>query len=286
MDEQVALWRQLKEQSSETARDKLVERHLPLVRYVLGRLAVTLPGHMDREDLAEAGVIGLIKAVQDFDPARQIKFSTFAVPRIRGAILDELRSQDWLPRSARRKAADVRQAYSALLDDERLPPSIDELAQAMRASTADVQQMLDHANAASFSSLETLQETGRDGARTRLADTLVDRTGRAPEGDAEFSEQEELLAQAVMQLSHQERIVVTLYYFKHLMLKEIAEALGVSKPRVSQIHNSAIEHMRGWVETAGKPAPASRGRKSAAAEPQLSLERLFQRARMIAAGKA
>jgi len=276
------LWRRYKNEGDDSARERLIEHHLPLVKYVLGRMPVTPPVHMEHEDLAEAGVVGLIRAVKEFDPSRETRFSTFAVPRIRGSILDELRAQDWVPRSARRMAADVNKAYATLRNQHKHSPTVDDVAEVMHVSVGEVNKMLKHTKTAMFSSLETIRDVGRGGMRERLSETLQDTKSRLPEMDVELEEQERLLSEAITRLSYQERVVVTLYYFKNLMLKEIAEVLHVSKPRISQIHHKAVESLRELLETGRSRRTGSVGAKS---KERLSIDELFEKARAISEGK-
>ena len=233
------LWIEFDRTRSQELRDRLIVSYLPLVKYVLGRISLYLPPHLDAEDLTESGVIGLIRAVGEFDLSRQIEFTTFAVPRIRGAILDELRSHDWVPRSARKKASTLERAYRSLLEEHNQPPSTRQLAQRLEMSDAEVEKMAADVSFASFLSLEGLRGGGDD-SHLKMIDSIPNSRADDPLLSLETDEETNVLTQSIRTLPYQERVVITLYYYQGLMLKEIAKLLNLSKSRVSQIHNKAV----------------------------------------------
>jgi len=237
------LWKKYKKTGEPELRDKLIVSYLPLVKYVLGRISLYLPPHLDSEDLTISGVIGLIKSVEEFDLSRQIEFTTFAVPRIRGAILDELRSHDWVPRSARKKAAVITSAINSLMENNDEPPSRDEIAAELEVSPDDLDHMMAEVSFAAFLSLEGLHSDSDDG-QMKMVDSIRNPKSLNPLGELETTEEEEMLAEAIGTLPRQERIVIMLYYYQNMMLKEIAKLLNLSKSRVSQIHNKAIISLR------------------------------------------
>ena len=243
MEDVKALWRQFGRTRSDDLRDRVIVSYLPLVKYVLGRISIYLPPHLDAEDLTESGVIGLIRAVGEFDLSRQIEFTTFAVPRIRGAILDELRSHDWIPRSARKKASILEGAYVELFEESNRPPSSEQIAGRLGVTEEEVEKMTSDVAFASFTSLEGLRGSDNEG-HVKMIDSVANPQATNPLAALEDEEEVEVLSDAISQLPYQERVVVTLYYHQGLMLKEIAKLLKLSKSRVSQIHNKAVLILR------------------------------------------
>lgn len=214
-------------------RDRLVLEHVPLLRHIAGRLTLDLPGGVDREDLVGYGMIGLIHAADSYDSSRGIAFSTYAYPKIRGAILDELRRMDFLPRGRREKVRALERAVAELRHREGAPPSPERIAEAMGVSVEEVDEILESAKSAVETSLD-------DGPDEDLARLLVDPRGEDPVGSAEWNELKQCLAKEIADLPEQERAVITLYYAEELLLREIAEMLGVTESRVSQIHTRAL----------------------------------------------
>ena len=256
MEDVKELWKQFGKKRTTELRDRIIVSYLPLVKYVLGRISLYLPPHLDAGDLTESGVIGLIRAVEEFDLDREIEFTTFAVPRIRGAILDELRSHDWVPRSARKKASMLEGAYCELLEQDSRPPSTEQLAQRMGLSEEEVEKMEAEVAFASFLSLEGLRGSGDEG-EVKMVDSIANPRSDNPLAALESEEEIDVLARAIDQLPYQERVVITLYYYQDLMLREIAKLLKLSKSRVSQIHNKAVLTLRAKIRsmtTAGSGA--------------------------------
>jgi len=248
MEDVKKLWKEFDRTRSAEIRDRLIVSYLPLVKYVLGRISLYLPPHLDSEDMTESGVIGLIRSVQEFDLSREIEFTTFAVPRIRGAILDELRSHDWVPRSARKKASMLEDAYLELFEEQNQPPSAERIAERMGLTEEDVERMTAEVAFASFLSLEGICGSGNEG-QVKMIDSVINPNAHSPLAALESEEEIDVLAQAIEQLPYQERVVVTLYYYQGLMLKEIAKLLKLSKSRVSQIHNKAVLILRGRISS-------------------------------------
>ncbi len=242
-------WRSENEIDNELDRDKLIVKYLPLVKYVLGKVSIYLPQHLDEEDLVEAGIIGLIDAAEKFDRDRQVKFKTYAIPRIRGAILDELRSQDWIPRSARKKARMLEDAYNTLQDRWDRDPTIDEMAEQLGVTTKEVNKLLSDVSFASLLSLETTQENREEGGST-IGSSLTNPRAVNPVEVFELAEEKRLLADAIASLPEQERLVITLYYFEDLLLKEIGDIMGLSESRVSQLHSKAVFMLRAKMKRA------------------------------------
>jgi len=247
------LWKQYKDTNSPDLREKLIVSYLPLVKYVLGRISLYLPPHLDSEDLTISGVIGLIKSVEEFDLSRNIEFTTFAVPRIRGAILDELRSHDWVPRSARKKASTITHAINGLMEESDDPPTREEIAERLDVSVEELDKMMNEVSFASFLSLEGLHSDSDD-SQMKMVDSIKNPKSISPLGELEGTEEEEMLAQAISELPRQEKIVIMLYYYQNMMLKEIAKLLKLSKSRVSQIHNKAISTLRAKIKSMQIPS--------------------------------
>lgn len=238
------LWQEYKRTTERGTRDQLIVLYSPLVKYVAARVAVGLPQHVDSADLVSYGIIGLIDAIDRFDPVRQVKFETYAIPRIRGAIIDELRAIDWVPRSVRAKARALEQAYATLEATLLRTPTDAEVAAELDMSEKDLQDVLRQLSFVGVAALdEVFSVSGERGQRTSLGDTIPDAT---PGPAAVFDEKEskEILAEAIMHLAERERTVLSLYYYEGLTLAEIGEILGVTESRVCQIHTKAVLQLR------------------------------------------
>ena len=223
-------------------RDRLILHYSPLVKYVAGRVLSRLPGAVDQSDLVSYGILGLIDAIEKFDRSRGVKFETYAVPRVRGAILDELRSIDWVPRSVRAKARAADQAYSKLEHDLQRSPTDEELAGELGISSAELDVLLRQTARAGVLQLDAVLFSGNQGAQT-LGETIPD-SGDGPGAKLERAEIREMLAHSIRQLADRERTVLTLYYYEGLNLSEIGQILGVSESRACQIHTKAVSRLR------------------------------------------
>lgn len=232
-----------------TDRDALVLEHVPLLRHIVGRMAFELPGGMDRDDLFGFGMLGLLGAADSWDPARGFAFSTYAYPRIRGAILDELRRQDFLPRGRREKVRELERVVAEGRQRDGTPPAPEEIALAMNLSIEEVDEVFLAARSAQGASID-----GPSGEE--LGGLLEDFKALDPVGSAEWNELRELLAHAIAELPEQDRTVITLYYAEELLLREIAQVLGVTESRVSQIHTRALYRLN---RALGAHVGASRG---------------------------
>ncbi len=225
------------------SKDGLLKRFAPLVRHVVERVAATLPRNVDHEDLYSAGVLGLLDAHAKFDTGKGVKFETYAVWRIKGAVLDQLRALDWVSRSMRRKARNLDGITRRL--DQKLgrAASEDEVAREMKMSRGDFYRLLDHVRGAVLVSLDE-SRSGEEQEPTTLADHLPD--PNAPDVEAQLEEQQGrgVMLRTLDQLPEQERLVVALYYYEHLTLKEIGRTLGISESRVSQVHTRAMLRLR------------------------------------------
>lgn len=239
-----ALWEEFKTTGSAAARERLILHYAPLVKYVASRVATGLPASVEQADLVSYGMFGLIDALEKFEPARGNKFETYAIPRIKGAIIDELRAMDWVPRSVRFKAREIEKAYSDLESMLKRAPTEREVAERLGISLAELHEVINQVSFVSVLALDELLAVGTDrGDHVSLMDSLADRTGDPTLG-LEGQETRGLLAAAINSLSEREKIVVTLYYFEGLTLAEIGEILGVTESRVCQIHTKAVGQLR------------------------------------------
>lgn len=236
------LWQKYAKKPDPATREKLIMEYLPLVKYVVGRMAVTLPPTVDAEDLVGYGVMGLITAIERFSPDRGFKFETFAVSRIRGAIIDELRSQDWLPRSVRQKAKEMEGSIRTLENSLGRTATDQELAGALGTTVDNLPKNLAEI-VAPVLSLDDLVMMSDDGQKVSWLDTLPDdRLGPAASFDAE--EMTQILGKAIDLLPERERLLVSLYYHEGLTLKEIGQVLSVTESRVCQLHSQAVGRLR------------------------------------------
>lgn len=226
------------------SRDKLIIEYLSLVKYVVGKVMVYLPLFVDREDLIEYGILGLIEAAEKYDSKKETKFGTYAISRIRGAILDYLRSQDWLPRSVRDKATMVRDTYISLEQKLNRPPRSDEIAAVLKINPAEWDKLLSEISFSTFLSLEEYNQKSEDNSKEDRNQQIKDPKVKDPLSCLETQEEKTLLANAIAELPKRERLVITLYYYEDLMLKEISQLIGISESRVSQLHHRALFLLR------------------------------------------
>lgn len=241
-------WAQFRQDNDPQERQRLLEEYLPLVKNVAGRMAMGFPKSVELSDLVNTGFIGLVEAMAKFDPARGVKFETYAVPRIRGAILDELRSLDWVPRSTRAKSREIDRATSKLENELGRRPSQRELAKSLKISTGDLFSAIDDVSSATVLSLDELIYKEEDNRQVPRVETLEDVRCQSVLGDLEKEELKGYLVQAISHLSEQERLVVAFYYYEELTLKEIGEVMQISESRVSQIHTKAVLKLRGMIK--------------------------------------
>jgi RNA polymerase sigma factor for flagellar operon FliA len=237
------LWTSYKESSSREVRDQLILHYSPLVKYVAGRVAVGLPQNVEQADLVSYGIFGLIDAIEKFDPERGFKFETYAIARIKGSILDELRSIDWVPRSVRAKARAIEKAYGKLESELHRTPSDDELATELDMSDDQLQSTLNQISFIGLVALDEMLSGGERGDSMTLGDTVAD-TGAGPVAAYEVEEMRHILADAINRMPEREKIVLTLYYYEGLTLAEIGQVLGVTESRVCQIHTKSVLQLR------------------------------------------
>ncbi|MDA8233818.1 MAG: RNA polymerase sigma factor WhiG [Clostridia bacterium] len=240
------LWQRYKEQEDIQAREELIVQYASLVKYVAGRLAISLPANVQRDDLISYGIFGLIDALEKFDHTRGIKFETYAISRIKGSIWDGLRAMDWVPYSIRQKAKELEKTYIILENQLGRAATDEEVCTAMKITLAQFHQMLAETSATSVLSLDEIWRLDNDHSDpVRLLDTIEDTNASDPTIMAEYEEMKGILADAIGKLPERERMVIALYYYEGLTLKEIGEVLGVTESRISQMHTKAILRLRG-----------------------------------------
>jgi RNA polymerase sigma factor FliA len=239
------LWAEYKEGGTREARERLILHYAPLVKFVAGRVAAGLPQNIEQSDLVSYGIFGLIDAIDKFDPGRGYKFETYAISRIKGAIIDELRSIDWVPRSVRAKARAIERAYSKLENELRRSPEDREVAAELGMNEEELAGILSQISFVGIVALDELLSASADrtGGAT-VGDTIADRA-HDPVEAFESEEMRHVLADAIQRMPDRERLVLTLYYYEGLTLAEIGAVLGVTESRVCQIHTKAIFQLRG-----------------------------------------
>ncbi|MBW3644762.1 MAG: RNA polymerase sigma factor WhiG [Actinobacteria bacterium] len=238
------LWADYKASANVELRDRLIVHYSPLVKYVAGRVAVGLPQNVEQADLVSNGIFGLIDAIEKFEPERGYKFETYAMSRIKGAILDGLRSIDWVPRSVRMKARAIEQAYTKLESAQRRSPSDAELAAELGVTETQLQSTLGQISFVGLAALDEILLVGGDrGESLTLGDTVADDSD-GPMAAYEVEEMRHILADAINRMSEREKLVLSLYYYEGLTLNEIGQVIGVTESRVCQIHTKAVIHLR------------------------------------------
>jgi RNA polymerase sigma factor for flagellar operon FliA len=244
------LWKEWKVDGSRKAKDRLLAEYAGLARQTAQRVAVGLPSHVEMGDLVGAGVMGLIRAVETFEPEREIKFETYAVHKIRGAILDELRSLDWVPRSVRQKGRSLQKAYSEMSGLLGRAPYDDEVAQHLGLTLVEFEELLSEVAPLTVLSLDEQDGLGDDAPA--LSETIADPQAANALADIEEGQSKALLREAISGLPAKERLVVSMYHFEELNFKEIGKVMGVTESRVCQIHSKAIVKLRARVRLQAK----------------------------------
>jgi len=239
------LWRRSKSAGDERARERLVVAYSPLVKYVAGRMGSGLPAHVEEADLISYGLGGLISAIERFDLAREIKFETYAITRIRGAIIDELRNLDWVPRSVRARAREFERANMKLEGRLQRAPTDEEMAAELKITVDEFQDALLQISNSTMVALDELWSVSdSSGGQVSLLDTIADDAALDPQAVVESSLLRDRVAVAIAALPEREKLVIALYYYENLTLREIGEVLGVTESRVSQLHTKAVLRLR------------------------------------------
>lgn len=268
-EELSGLWTEYRRGQSVGVRDSLIQNYLYLVKYVAGKMAMSVPPSVEIDDLVSAGVVGLMDAIEKYDPGRDTKFETYAVARIRGAIVDDLRSLDWVPRSVRRKARMLEETYAYLENELGRAATDSEIASRLNISLGTLRTMVEEIVSAGLLSLDDFVGN-QDGEKTsRIIDLVCAKDGVSPSACIEREQMKDILAEAIMNIPDKERTVVALYYYEDMTLKEIGRTLGVSESRISQIHTKAMLRLRGRLRTYRDTllATAGEGRSGAPESP-------------------
>lgn len=250
------LWQRYTATRSSELRDQLIRQYSPLVKYVVSRLAINLPVILDLDDVLSYGAIGLLDALDRYDPARGVKFETFAIARIRGAILDALRALDPVPRSARQKVHEIERAFATLSDQLGRQPSDAEVAQYLEMDPERYEQALQYGNCTIVSLDSLLEGDEEDG--TPISRALEDHGQPSPPDRVAEREAFFQLRSALRQLPERERLILALYYHEELTMKEISRVLRISESRVCQLHARALAVLRGLLRSRGaRPTEAA-----------------------------
>ena len=236
------------------SREEVVVEYAPLVRHIANRLAARLPANLDREDLVQAGMIGLLDAIEKYDCGREAQFRTYAEFRIKGAMLDDLRATDWVPRSVRDHADKIGKAHSQLAAELGRPPDEMEIAMHLGMSLSDYHDLLIKARAVNLLSLEDLNTGNDEGEQNNIFDVLEDPFISDPLESLSLQNMKQRLAEAILRLPERERMVLSLYFDEGLNLKEIGEVLGITESRCSQIRTQAIMRLRAEIREITSPA--------------------------------
>lgn len=243
------VWELFKMERSVEARDELILAYVPLVKYVAGRVSVGLPANVDFDDLVSYGFFGLVDAIEKFDPDRGVKFETYAVARIRGAVIDGLRSIDWVPRSVRQKAKELENTVASLEAKLGRPATDAEVSEALNVTVEEYHELLSQVRGIALASLDEVWTGDPDEeGKLRFGQMIENTDSEDPGALVGDVEVRRVLAEAIDQLPERERLVIALYYYEGLTLKEIGQVLGVSESRISQIHTKAIVRLRGRLQ--------------------------------------
>ncbi|MEQ8352871.1 MAG: RNA polymerase sigma factor WhiG [Leptospiraceae bacterium] len=244
-DDEQSLWQRYRKEGLPELRDFFAEKYAPLVKYVAGKVAIGMPQNVEFDDLVSYGSFGLLDAIEKFDPNRDIKFKTYAMTRIRGAIFDELRSIDWIPRSIRQKARQVEEIISQLENKLGHTVEDEDIAKEMGISVDELQSLLTKISGTSIISLNDIWYMGDDNDEVSFMETLESPQNLNPDSLIEKEEIKSVIVEAIKTLPDKEKKVIVLYYYEDLTLKEIGEVLEVTESRISQLHTKAIMRLRG-----------------------------------------
>lgn len=244
------LWTRFKKRNDQKARDQIINHYAYLVKITAGRVVTSLPPNLDRDDLVSAGIMGLIKAVDQFDTNRQVKFETYAIALVRGAILEMLREEDWVPRSVRDNVKTLERTFYQMEVRLGRPATEEEVAQEMGISEADLLKILVNTSRSNVLSLDDMLLGGgssSDGERLHLGDVIQDEKANVV-GDVESEAMKTTLGAGIDRLPEREKLVISLYYYEGLTFKEIGKVLSVSESRVYQLHTQAVLRLRGYLQ--------------------------------------
>lgn len=239
------LWKTYRKTRNGEIRNRLIKQYLPLVKYVAGKLAVGMPQNVEFDDLVSYGVIGLFDAIEKFDPGKHVKFKTYAVTRVRGAIFDQLRQLDWVPRSIRQKTRELEETVRRLESQLGRSASDTEIAKELGVSVKDFEKIILKISGTTVLSLNDVWYSGDDNDRMSIGDSIESPQNRNPDAIVEKQEIKRVIVESINELPDKEKKVLVLYYYEDLTLKEIGAVLGVTESRISQLHTKAIMRLRG-----------------------------------------
>jgi len=240
-------WRRYKQLGDPNARAAIINQYAYLVKITAGRVVSSLPPSLERDDLVSAGVVGLIKAVDQFDTSRQVKFETYAIALIRGAILEMLREEDWVPRSVRERVKLLERTYLQMETALSRPPTEQEVAQELNMSQEEFNKLLADTGRTTLLSLDDILVGSEGSEKLHLADVIHDE-GASPSSEVEAREMKSTLSAAISRLPERETLVITLYYYEGLTFKEIGRIMNISESRVYQLHTQAVIRLRGYLQ--------------------------------------
>ncbi|POR01136.1 RNA polymerase subunit sigma-70 [Alkalispirochaeta sphaeroplastigenens] len=239
------LWKAYRKTKDDAIRNRLVKQYLPLVKYVAGKLAVGMPQNVEFDDLVSYGVIGLFDAISKFDPGKHVKFKTYAVTRVRGAIFDQLRQLDWVPRSVRQKTRELEETIRRLESQLGRAATDQEISRELGITPKEFEKIMLKISGTTVLSLNDVWYAGDDHDRMTIGDSIESPQGRNPDAVVEKMEIKRVIVEAIQELPDKEKKVLVLYYYEDLTLKEIGAVLGVTESRISQLHTKAILRLRG-----------------------------------------
>ncbi len=238
------LWKKYKKTKDPKIRDKFVRQYAPLVKYVAGKVAIGMPHNVEFDDLVGFGVFGLFDAIEKFDPEKHVKFKTYAVTRIRGAIFDELRSIDWVPRSVRQKSREIEDTIHHLESSLGRSASDEEIAKEMNMNMDEFQKTMMKVSGTSILSLNDVWYNDDESDKVTIVDSIESPNSLNPDTIVEKEEMKRVIVEAISELPEKEKKVLVLYYYEDLTLKEIGQVLEVTESRISQLHTKAIMRLR------------------------------------------
>ncbi|MBQ9494550.1 MAG: RNA polymerase sigma factor WhiG [Treponema sp.] len=242
--EEDKLWEEYRKTGSQMLRDKFIRQYMPLVKYVAGKVSVGMPGSVEFDDLVGFGQFGLLDAIEKYDPAKNVKFKTYAVTRIRGAIFDELRQIDWVPRSVRQKSREIEDAINTLEARLGRTASDAEIAESLGMSEDDYHRTIMKVSGTSVLSLNDVWRANDDSASMSIGDSIESPASMNPDAVVEREEIKKVITEAINELPEKEKMVIVLYYHEDLTFKEIGQVLNVSESRISQLHTKASLRLR------------------------------------------
>jgi RNA polymerase sigma factor FliA len=238
------LWVEYRKTKSPVLRDKFIRQYMPLVKYVAGKISVGMPNSVEFDDLVGFGQFGLLDAIEKYDPEKNVKFKTYAVTRIRGAIFDELRQIDWVPRSVRQKSREIEDTINGLEAKLGRTASDTEIADALGMSEDDYHRTVMKVSGTSVLSLNDVWYNSDDSGNMSIGDSIESPSSMNPDTVVEREEIKKVIVQAINELPEKEKMVIVLYYHEDLTFKEIGQVLNVSESRISQLHTKANLRLR------------------------------------------